>query len=830
MTIIIGRAKNLAGARFSKCGTRLTLIVCCLIAGFSAEAGGSALPPQDSSAAIIVQVHDVNGDRVVGATVVSQLLPDGASVTHQTGADGSVRLLKLAGGKYRITVSKPGFGEIHREVNFVQSQASTLDVVLEPAGLKESVTIFGTGPEGTGVKPDINGIARLEEVQGVKIYAGKKTEVLVLDKLNANVALGNTRQVFAKVPGTNVWEIDSSGLQVGISNRGLDPNRSWEMNSRQNGYDITADIFGYPEAYFTPPLEAVERVEVVRGSSSLQYGAQFGGLVNYVLKEAPAHRRFTFATEQTGGANGLFNSHTRAGGRLGRFAYNGYYQHRQADGYRENAGFHANTGFGSIRYEVNERLKIGFELTTMGYSLQMAGGLSEELFNQNRRASVRPRNFFHLQWLVPALKLDYKFDGNTRLSLNVFGLRGTRHSLFNSEPVVLPDKRLNADNPNTPRTLFQDRFRNHGAEARLLTNYELFGRKHTLATGFRYSNGKTVRQQGLGATGLDADFAPFVPDFTRNLHFRNINLAGFAENIFRVTNRLTLTPGFRYDHIDSTASGAPITDKKKQSRSLPLFGFGASYQASEGTSFYGNISQAYRATLFNDQWRPDPSIIVADNLKDMSGYVFEFGWRGHHADWLNFDVGGFYLKYRNRLGLLTPQNTPGQTVSLWTNVADSRNAGMESFVEVDLLRAAQVAQSRGSLSFFSSVAQISARYLNGIVQGNHVESAPESIIRSGLTYRLGGLSATLQYSRVGEQFSDANNTLATVDAVQGLIPAYRVWDLSGSYKVGQRYTLRGGVNNLSDATYFTRRASSYPGPGLIPADGRSFYASVGFHY
>ncbi|MDQ1560290.1 MAG: Fe(3+) dicitrate transport protein [Pyrinomonadaceae bacterium] len=842
MTILFGRENNSTGDAFNSIGRRalLGLIMYGLLAALlAADAYGAMIQQpqqpqsqqsQDASAVIVVQARDAHGDIVAGATVVSQLLPGGAVLTHQTGTDGSVTLLKLPPGQYRITVSKPGFAEIQREVSLSQSESSTMNVVLDPQGLNESVTVAGRAPDETGIKPDVNGIARMEDVQGLMVYAGKKNEVLVLDKLNANVALGNTRQVFAKVPGTNVWEIDSSGLQVGVSNRGLDPNRSWEVNSRQNGYDITADIFGYPEAYFTPPLEAVERVEVVRGASSLQYGAQFGGLVNYVLKEAPAHRRFTFTTEQTGGANGLFNSHTRAGGTLGKFTYNGYYHHRQADGYRDNAGFEADTGFGSIRYELTERLKIGFELTTMGYALQMAGGLTEEMFKQNPRASVRPRNHFHLQWLVPALKLDYKIDRDTRVSLNVFGVRGTRHSLFNSQPVVTPDGRLNPDDPNTPRTLFQDRFRNHGAEARLLTNYEWFGRKHTLATGFRYSNGKTIRQQGLGATGLAADFTPLVPDFQRNLHFRNINLAGFAENIFRVTNRLTITPGFRYDHIDSTASGAPIIGKQKQSRSLPLFGVGAAYQVTEGTSLYGNVSQAYRATLFNDQWRPDPSIIVDQNLKDMSGYVLEFGYRGHHANWLNFDVGGFYLKYHNRLGLLTPQNTPGQTVSLWTNVADSRNVGLESFVEVDLLRAAHVAESRGSLSLFSSIAQIDASYLNGIVKGNRVESAPDSIIRSGLTYRLRGLSATLQFSRVSEQFSDANNTRATVDAVQGLIPAYRVWDLSGSYKFKRHYTVRGGMNNLADATYYTRRASSYPGPGLIPADGRTFYLSFGFHY
>src|SRR6185369_9713024 len=154
---------------------------------------------------------------------------------------------------------------------------------------------------------------------------------------------------------------------IGISTRGLDPNRSWEVNSRQNGYDITADIFGYPEAYFTPPLEAVERIEVVRGASSLQYGAQFGGIVNYLLREAPPNRRFAFKTEQTGGTNGLFNSHNWLGGTIGRITYNGYYQHRQANGWRDNSGFEANTEFAAIGYKASDRLRIKLEVTDMKY-------------------------------------------------------------------------------------------------------------------------------------------------------------------------------------------------------------------------------------------------------------------------------------------------------------------------------------------------------------------------------------------------------------------------------------------------------------------------------
>ncbi len=658
----------------------------------------------------------------------------------------------------------------------------------------------------------------------------RKNEVLVLSELNANLATGNTRQVFGKVPGTNVWENEGSGLQIGVSNRGLDPNRSWEMHSRQNGYDITADIFGYPEAYFTPPLDAVERIEVVRGASALQYGAQFGGLVNYVLKEAPINRKFTFTTEQTGGANGLFNSHNRAGGTIDKLSYNGYYQHRQADGWRDNSGFDANTGFGSVRYAATRRLSIGFELTKMAYLLQMAGGLTDELFNENSRASVRDRNWFYLNWLVPALKINYEINSSTQLSLDAFGLRGSRYSLFNSKPVALPNGELNVDNPDDPRTLFRDRFHNHGLEVRLLKQYRAFGGLNSLAAGFRYSNGKTIRQQGVGFPGREANFDWFVSEVDRNLHFRNINFAGFAENIFRITQKLSIIPGLRLDFINSSGTGRPIVGTQKRTRTIPMFGLGASYQVSEATNLYGNISQAYRATLFNDFWRPDPAIIIDQNLKDMKGYAFEFGWRGRHSNWLNFDVGGFYLKYGNRLGLLTRKDTQAATTSTWTNISDSRNIGLESFIEADVLRLARIPGDKGSLMFFASIAAIDTRYLGGSVLGNRVEFAPESIVRTGMTYSLSGFSATVQYSRVGDQFTDASNTLFTVDAVQGLVPAYQVWDFSGSYRLRKHYVLKGGANNLADARYFTRRGTSYPGPGLIPADGRSFYFSVGFNY
>jgi Fe(3+) dicitrate transport protein len=153
------------------------------------------------------------------------------------------------------------------------------------------------------------GITYMEEIEGTSIMSGKKNEVLDLKKLNANLTTNNNRQVYGKIPGITVWENDGSGIQTAISTRGLSPNRSWEFNVRQNGYDISSDVFGYPEAYYTPPLEAVEKIEIIRGAGALQYGPQFGGLLNYKMKKADSTKPFSVETRQTGGSYNLFNSY-----------------------------------------------------------------------------------------------------------------------------------------------------------------------------------------------------------------------------------------------------------------------------------------------------------------------------------------------------------------------------------------------------------------------------------------------------------------------------------------------------------------------------------------
>jgi Fe(3+) dicitrate transport protein len=168
------------------------------------------------------------------------------------------------------------------------------------------------------------------------------------------------------------------------------------------------------------------------------------------------------------------------------------------------------------------------------------------------------------------------------------------------------------------------------------------------------------------------------------------------------------------------------------------------------------------------------------------------------------------------------------TYRLRTNVADSRNLGLELLVEADVIKALSQGKSKYKLNIYGNLSLIDARYINTkntAIADKLVENVPPVLFRSGISFGSPRFNVTYQYAFQAKQYSDATNTEQTPTAVDGAIPAFNVMDLSLSYN-WRRYTIYTGVNNLANRLYFTRRADGYPGPGIIPADKRNFYATL----
>lgn len=749
----------------------------------------------------------------------------------ETDAAGHFNLSSVKEGELQFTVFLQGYKKYSQKI--VVTSDTTMLIQLDSLGTNLNEVVI------EAEKDNSFGIGKLNNVEGTSIYAGKKSEVIYLNDINANLATNNSRQVFAKVAGINIFENDGAGIQLGIGGRGLNPNRVSNFNTRQNGYDISADALGYPESYYTPPTEALDRIEVIRGAASLQYGTQFGGFINFKFKAPPTDKKIQLTSRQTYGSFGLINSFNSVGGTIKKISYYTFYQYKQGNSWRPNSGFKMHTAHASLNYQINSRLKITGDYTYMTYLAQQPGGLTDKQFDKDPSQSIRNRNWFKVNWNLASLTFDWKLSPSARMSWMNFGLIADRITVGYLG-------QINRADPLTERDILGDEYRNFGSELRFLKRYQLLKNTSVFLVGARYYQGKTIRKQGLGDTTSKANFNYLNPnnlehsDYT----FPSKNLALFSENIFQLTKKISLTPGLRFEYISTSAkgyyketnrdlAGNIILDLKREeernsSRSFLLGGLGLLYKPISKLELYANFSQNYRSINFNDMRVVNPNFKVDPNLKDETGYTADAGVRLTLKDLLYVDFSVYYLRYNDRIGTVLKEDESTYVLYRYrTNISDSRNIGAECFAELDIIKLFKK-NAKHKLSYFVNASYTDARYISSQQSGFNnkiVELVPTSILRSGLTYKYKSFSTTVQGSYTAEQFADASNSKFSSNAITGIIPAYTICDFSAQYTL-KMFNLSAGVNNFLNEVYFTRRAEGYPGPGILPSDPINFYVTL----
>ena len=738
--------------------------------------------------------------------------------------------LQLTPGNQNIELTAKGLQKV--KLNFTLHRDTFIQVLMSPFGQSlEEVTIESG-------KDNSFGIARLNNIEGTAIYAGKKTEAVYLQDLSTNLSANNGRQMFAKVPGMNVFENDGSGTNVGIGGRGLNPNRISSFNTRQNGYDISADALGYPESYYTPPAEAIRRIEILRGAAGLQYGTQFGGLINYRFNEPEDKRKLSGKFSQTVGSYGFYTTYNQLGGRSGKWMWMAIYQYKYYKGWREHAASNTHNGYALIQYQPNQRFKVRAEYSYMRLLAEQPGGLTDKQFLSNPFQVTRPRNWFYVHWNLAAIQTEYQISETTRFSAQVFKLIARRDALgYLGRPDRMDDSTQN-------RNLLSDLYNNMGAEARLLKRFVYKEQYSHLLVGVRVYNGQTNRQQGDASKGSDADFRFLNPGNLENsaYAFPSFNVAVFSEYSWQLSKRLNVTPGLRAEYIQTASKGyyrlinknlaggvlldKKVEDEQMSQRKFLIGGIGLQYKFNDQTELYANGSQNYRSVNFNDMRVVNPSFQVDPKLHDERGYTVDAGIRSTIKDVLYLDASLFYIGYNQRIGTTLKEDTVTlQIVRYRTNVGNSRNFGVEFFSEVDWMKIKNRTNPH-KLSSFINLALINARYTgNTVLSGNKVEYVPDVMLRTGMTYGFKKFSTTIQLAYTSAQFSDATNAMYAASGIYGEIPAYTVIDFSAGYKY-KRFEVGTGINNLLNSLYFTRRAEGYPGPGIIPADPINYYVSL----
>ena len=724
-------------------------------------------------------------------------------------------------------------GFLHTKKIFL-NQENILEIIIE----KKSVNLNEVEIIANKRKSFIT--RKLNDVEGITINAGKKNEVILIDQSIGNIASNNSRQIYSQVPGLNIFENDDAGIQLNIGGRGLNPNRSSNFNTRQNGYDISADVLGYPESYYTPPAESLQEIQIIRGAASLQYGTQFGGLVNFIFKKPTKEKPLEILTRNSIGSFNLFTNFTSLSGTNKKLSYYTFFNFKEGKGFRPNSNFNSKNAFLNINYNINKNSKLKFDITYLKYLSKQAGGLSDKMFLENPFQSNRERNWFGLDWLIYNLNFSHKINSNTNLNISLFGLNAKRNSLG------FRTNRVDQIDPINERDLINGDFNNFGGEIRLLSNYKFFNYKSPFLIGLKIYNSNNKSQQGPGSDGYNANFAikdSLYPNYTNQSSYKypNSNIAFFGENIFYISESFSITPGFRYEFIKTASEGYykkinldgagnvilnnTVDNSESRTRNFILYGIGLSFKPNKLFEFYSNFSENYRSVTFADISILNPAFSIDPNITDEKGSTFDFGVRGNFKNYVSFDTNYFILNYNNRIGFVPKLTSQGNVKSQKGNVGNAKIQGIESLIDVNLKQIMGLGDNY-IINTFLNFSQINSKYINSDIpgiEGKQVEFVPKNNIKIGFRGGYKDFIFSYQYTYMSNQYTDASNAIiGSLSGVIGQIPSYKISDLSFSYNI-KKTKIEVGLNNVFNEKYFTRRATGYPGPGIIPSSPRSIY-------
>ena len=297
----------------------------------------------------------------------------------------------------------------------------------------------------------------LPAVDGTHINSGKKSFVIDLDEF-PKIENNNYRQALAKTPGLLLSEETTPLVSIGY--RGLNPDRVQFTQVLKDGIPIHADQFGYPEAYYTPPLDTVDRIEFVHGGAALMYGPQPGGSLNYITHRPQVDRQFSFGTLQTFGSDNYYSTFSYLDGTIGRAGYYGYFNHRETEGFREsNSEVRLNAG--SAKLVLDATTDSRWILTIDGYQerhgepggLTFATGGNAVNYNEDRNATSRFFDLFELERYFVSLAWEKDFSERTRLTMTSWGgyYRRLVHVRTAAALALCPPARMRTPRPISSR-------------------------------------------------------------------------------------------------------------------------------------------------------------------------------------------------------------------------------------------------------------------------------------------------------------------------------------------------------------------------------------------
>lgn len=763
-----------------------------------------------------------------GAPFVTVYLK-GTSYGTSTDADGYFMLVNLPPGKHTVRVQGIGYRGAEKVVEVGENETSELVFEIEQdVLLMEQVVVSGSrigllqhlpGSAGTVANNDLKAIAPLT---------------------------GN--EVLRTVTGLHVVEEEGAGLRANIGVRGLDPDKSRNVLMLEDGIPVALGPYGEPEMYYTPSIDRMSGIEVLKGSGSILYGPQtIGGVINYITADPPAES--TGYARISGGQGGYYSGLAGYGNTYGNTGFQVNYLRRQA----ENLGptqFVLNDINGKLRFSSSPRsaatLKIGVydEVSNSTYV-----GLTQAMFETGGNDHVRLAPHDNLEVRRYSMSLSHRFSLSDDLQFNTtaYGYTTTRNwrrqdftydggsSGLTGEvwgDNTLPGGMIFLRNSTGNRNR---QFEVAGIENRTRFNYSLKGLRSILDAGARlhYERAYEQRVNGTSATAVSGNLRD---DEIRTGHA----FSTWVQNKAFLSDRVSVTAGIRTEMLNyerdilrASFEDVAIVNNTFVAELIP--GAGINYNFNRQNGVFAGIHRGFAPPRIKDAISSSGEDMLLDAEKSWN---IEAGARTGFENVVRFEATLFLMDFSNQV--IPVSESSGGRGAGYINAGRTSHRGAEGDV---ILNVSQLTGLPGDLtaavnatftrSVFSDDRFVVERIANGPlnntvmvnVKGNRTPYSPavnasgylQYTSQTGFGVRVGGQFTGSQYTDVlntgcvGDWIEragadpDYNYLQATANGRIGQIPSFFVMNLSAWYDLPGGLNFNLTIKNLLNERYIASR-------------------------
>lgn len=753
------------------------------------------------------EVISTEGDPVSGA-LVEEVNKAFRVVTDK---HGYFRVENVQPGTYTIIIKSMGFETLQKEISVNRVDDPEVHLVLRSQSY------------------EMPQIEVLERKNGVfKTVPGSLTKIEEKEIRQIDPVSGN--EVFRRIPGVHVVDEEGMGLRMNLGIRGLDPDRSRGVLVLEDGIPVALSPYGEPELYYTPAMDRMAGVEVLKGSGSILFGPQtIGGVVNYITADPPKSQQGSVSIR--GGMGGFFNGQASYGNTYGKTGVQVNLLHKQADEIG-NLAFNVTDFSTKLKFQTSAKSVIGIKVgvyneesnaTYIGLPQTMydAGGQDFERLAPDDRLKVR-------RYSLSATH-DYFFNEKTKLKTTVFGYTTTRDW-------QRQDFTVNTNNNNLPANytgvMWGDstipggaifmrnstgnrnrQFEVAGAESRFTKQFNIGSLGNDFAVGARFVYERAFEQR-INGTKKDAATGTMTENEIRT----GLGTSAYVHNTFHIVKKFSMTAGARVEYFDYRRNilrgrfNNVLVDTNIIARSnvfQVIPGVGFNYVPTEQLTVFGGVHRGFAPPRIKDAITNTGDDVQLD--AELS-WNYEVGMRGIVAKGLSFELTGFYMDFSNQI-IPVSESSGGVGAGL-VNGGRTRHAGVELGLVADFHKFFDMKGEQVSLS-------LSATYVNAEftadrfvgpdtinVKGNRTPYAPQFFINTALGYvSKYGFGIRLTHMYVGEQFTDALNTVApSADGRIGKLDAYHILDAGVQYTVKKiRTTFSVSAKNLTNERYIASR-------------------------